>query len=572
MARRTYGYAAAALAIASATVSGQPEHRPYSPRFERPVVTTGAGPHRLVVDAALLAGAALFAEVQNVRAEPGVRAVAHGGLADLRLVDGAGREIGYLLVYNDPPARQWLSGDVVPIAPLETAAKKTSGVELDVGAVRSVDAIRLEGLPAPFLKPLVLEGSGDRQRWTLLAGEATLFDLPGEQMRQMSLSFTAGPYRYLRVTWDDTHSARVPVPGLVDVRLAGTAPSPPPLITALSVERRASEPGRSRYRVRLPRAGLPISALTFDVGGGHVYRTVTVSEARLAGAEVAPATIGRGTIARVTRSGATASQLRVAVTPPREAELEVVIDDGNNPPLDLKGVAAEFAELPWIYFEAPGDPLVARYGSSGEAAPSYDLEAVRPSIRIAEVPDASWGEPRALTSSRTAPATAMPETGPPIDTEFRFVRALAEGSPGLVALTVDAAMLAHSRGASSRFADVRIVDQQGRQVPYLVERREEPLALDLQVRSYEPKARERRSEDRRRRSAYLVRLPYAGLPDVRLVLETSARVFQRTVQVGVDRPPDRHRRDSWFDVRAASSWQHADESTPGPALTLPDAS
>ena len=72
----------------------------------------------------------------------------------------------------------------------------------------------------------------------------------------------------------------------------------------------------------------------------------------------------------------------------------------------------------------------------------------------------------------------------------------------------------------------------------------------------------------RQRSVYVVTLPYPNLPHATLVLETSARVFQRTVRLGVDRPPDRHRRDPWFDVRAAETWRHADEQTPARPLTL----
>jgi hypothetical protein len=163
----------------------------------------------------------------------------------------------------------------------------------------------------------------------------------------------------------------------------------------------------------------------------------------------------------------------------------------------------------------------------------------------------------------------MPAAGADIDpAAFRFQRSLPEGPAGLVALTLDAAILARSRGPSERFADVRIVDAGGKQVPYIIERREEPLTLDLDLKAYEPKARELGSATGPRRSAYSVKLPYANLPSVRLVLETSARVFQRRVQAGVERPPDRRRRDTWFEVKAASTWQHADEATAPPALAL----
>ena len=62
------------------------------------------------------------------------------------------------------------------------------------------------------------------------------------------------------------------------------------------------------------------------------------------------------------RDGAAAQALRIPIEPPSEAEIELLVEDGSNPALDLKGVSAVFAELPWIYFEAPDGPVTARFG------------------------------------------------------------------------------------------------------------------------------------------------------------------------------------------------------------------
>ena len=146
---------------------------------------------------------------------------------------------------------------------------------------------------------------------------------------------------------------------------------PPPLTTPLVFERRPSEPGRSQFRVRLPAGRLPIVALDLDVGGGHVLREARVFEARLAGGEVVPTPLGTAMLKRVVQGDLTASALRVPIEAPIEPQLDLVIDDGNNPPIDLKGVTAVFAELPWIYFESTGDAAVARYGHPSLAAPRY---------------------------------------------------------------------------------------------------------------------------------------------------------------------------------------------------------
>jgi hypothetical protein len=119
------------------------------------------------------------------------------------------------------------------------------------------------------------------------------------------------------------------------------------------------------------------------------------------------------------------------------------------------------------------------------------------------------------------------------------------------------------------FEDVRVVDDAGRQIPYLIERREEPLTLDLALKPSQPGVAELRSVEGRNRSVYAVALPYAGLPDAKLVLETSARVFTRTVSVGVERPADRSRRDAWFETVANTTWTHNDQDAAAPAVSIP---
>jgi len=247
-----------AVLVLSATAAAWQETPGGTASIERPVVTAGRGPQKLRVDVPLLVGGQRFASV-DVDSH-GARA--RGGLGDLRLFDRTGREIGYLLI--DPPRRRagWIDGSVLEIA----QTKKTSGFEVDLGRAALIDAVAVEGLVAPFLKRLVLEGSGDRARWTVLSAEGTLFDLPDERVRQTTLEFTPGSYRYLRVTWDDTNSGRLGRPRHVRAREGTSRPRVAPIREGVPFERQASEPGRSRYRLRLPGVELPIVALVFDVG------------------------------------------------------------------------------------------------------------------------------------------------------------------------------------------------------------------------------------------------------------------------------------------------------------------
>jgi len=334
------------------------------------------------------------------------------------------------------------------------------------------------------------------------------------------------------------------------------------------VERRPSEPGRSRFHLRLPGARLPIVALDLDVAPGHVMRDAEVYEARLTGAEAAPALIGRGTLKRVEQESITAEALRVHIQQPVEPELDLVVDDGNNPPLDLRGVTARFAELPWIYFESKGTVL-ARYGSSTLPQPRYDLEAIRPSLRIEQVPEAQWGEPQTRTAGNAQTSDAgLPTTGASIEAaKFKYLRDIPAGEPGMVALRLDEAVLAHSRGIVSRFADVRVIGDDGRQVPYLVERSSEPLSVDIMLERLDPVPAALRTKPNE--TVYGIAWPHERLSAARLVLTTNTRVFRRRVNVATERPADRLRRDPWIEMLASAEWVNANQETAAPALTLP---
>jgi hypothetical protein len=558
---------AVAAGVLGATLLAQtPAPTPF--RFERPIVTAEPGPRRLPLDVALVAGGSPFSVRFRVPGDPDAAAVATGGLADLRLFDEAGAEIPHLLVASPDAAPVWReAAALLPVAGVETERQRTSGFEADLGAAVLVDRFRLDRLPPPFLKRVRLEGSGDRAHWTLLVDEGTVFDLPQPGLRQVELGFVPGSYRYFRVTWDDSRSGRIGPPLSASARIVSDVVPAAALTAAVIVERRPSEPGRSRFHLRLPGARLPIVALDLDVAPGHLMRDAEVFEARLTGAEATPALIGRGTLKRVEEASITAEALRIHIQPPVEPELDLVIDDGNNSPLELRGVTARFAELPWIYFESKGTAL-ARYGNSTLPPPRYDLEAVRPSLRIEQVPEARWGEPRTRTDvDNQASAADLPTRGAAIDAaKFKYVRDIPSGEPGMVALRLDEAALAHSRGIGSRFGDVRVIGEDGLQVPYLVERSSEPLSVDVKLERLNPvpaSFRARPSE-----TIYGIAWPHERLSAARLVLTTNTRVFRRRVNVAAERQPDRLRRDPWIETLVSAEWVNATQEAGAPALTL----
>lgn len=520
-------------------------------RFERELRPGGIGAHRASLDTDLLVGGA------PVRYEgDGEDAIPIGGLEDLRLQDAAGREVPYLLMLPASTAPAEISGRLAATPTTRTE----SGFEIDLGRIERVDRLSLRGLPGPFLKRFSLEGSGDRQRWIVLVDAGTVFDLPDEGLTRMRVDFRPTELRYLRWIWSDATSARAPMPLAVSARRVEDARPAAAERVPLDFERRPSEPRLSRFRVRLPGRNLPMAALEFEVAPGDLSRPLRIQEPRLTGDLVEPVVLARGTLRRSAQADAVATAFSIpfALMPVGD-ELEVVVDDGDNPPLELLAVRAKLRILPWIYFESlDGRPLTARFGRRSAVAPRYDLEASRQAAQRAEATMATWGPTRHLVES---PAAAAPDfesvaLGATIDVQrFEYARALPATPAGMNRLALDLAVLAHSG-----LSDLRIVTGEGQQVPYLLERQEEPLSAALEVRpsgdSAEPGT-----------SKYVIEMPYSGLPPSRLILATSGRVFERHVRVWqrlmASRPPEPLRRHV-----TQLRWLHADPSSPAPDLVI----
>ena len=112
---------------------------------------------------------------------------------------------------------------------------------------------------------------------------------------------------------------------------------------------------------------------------------------------------------------------------------------------------------------------------------------------------------------------------------------------------------------------MRVLDGANQQIPYLVERRNEPLSIDLplvqapDVRAPELKA----PPGSRQRSVYIVTLPVRepAAVDARRRDVGRACFSARSGSASIG-PPDRIAATPCFEVRASQTWRHADEQTP----------
>jgi hypothetical protein len=149
------------------------------------------------------------------------------------------------------------------------------------------------------------------------------------------------------------------------------------------------------------------------------------------------------------------------------------------------------------------------------------------------------------TASGAAPGASVERD------QFRVSRRVPEAPAGLSVLLLDADVLARR----DNLADVRIVDESSRQMPYIVERRNAPQVLALPVPA-------RRAVGQS--SLYRFDLPYAIWPDgTRFVVATDARTFERDVVLR--RAADSHRNRRGRALHQ-TTWRSTDAGSPAPPL------
>jgi hypothetical protein len=450
-------------------------------------------------------------------------------LRDLRLVDGNGGEIPYAADrrVERRQAARW-AGTLVD---QRSERKRRSQWTVDLGAVRTFDTVTLDVRDTDFAKRVRLEAGAGSGEWSVLLEDAGIFDREwGGRLHHTTLALREPvAARYLRVTADDRSSRPVAVAGLT----ASAERSTPEQEWRLPVPLRrvASEPGRSRYRLEAP-SGLPIEALRFAAGEAAFARRVLVREARERNGRREETLLGDGRVFRVRLEDAalSAESVRIGLAAPSGGELTLEIEDGDSPP--LRGLALEaIGTRVRLLFPAPSEPIVLYYGNDVTRAPLYDLASLSDRLAWLDAPArASVGAEAANPRfRRPVPIPMAPARGASVDARrWRYARPLVLTTPAedIVSLLLGAGDVAVLR---DDFADLRIVDAQGRQVPFVLERGVATERVGLDVAREAPRA----ARDARPVSRYRIRTatPVDGralpLPAVSLELPLAEPFFDR---------------------------------------------
>lgn len=454
------------------------------------------------------------ARLSRLPLPPAVIAACRPDLSDLRLFDRAGQEAPYLVDRGRAPG--------VTMAETQTAAPRVTdvrrwhetranepqkareeyGLEVPANAPADVAWELVVDTPrSEFARRITVSGAGEDGRPRLLVEDAPLVRIDGAEHTRVALPAGVRGVLTVVIAGDESdfleprftlETQRTLGPGgeLTSVPLTPVPASPKPGTTVFEIERPA---------------GLVPEKLRFETDTPSFDRRVTVWDVRPGTPDVR---LGSGRVLRV-GTKTPLVQPDVDVDAARGGRLRVEIADGDSPPLQNLRVSALLQQPALLILLAPhGDEPagVLRFGGGRAAAPQYDLatllrdvpatgDAARVAGRLydpAEVGTARLGPVRRNPAFDAAPALAFAmRPGAPVDARtYAWRRALPipAAPEGLVRVRLAPEDTARLR---PDLADLRVIDAEQRQWPYLLEAAAAEEWLPLAVGA--PVTRDRRT-------------------------------------------------------------------------------
>ena len=438
--------------------------------------------------------------------------VAQPDFRDLRILDDHGNEVPYFL--EAPRSR--LSA-VSPVKSFSsTVDNDATTILIDTGTKEPIDCILLS-TPAPsFIKPVRIEGSNNNRDWKLLVEGRPIFREPNG-IGNLEVNIDSGAWSHLRLTIDDSRSVAIPVTG-VSMRTV-VASSSSHLVPVKIVENTKSS-GTNRVVVDLGFAHLPLASIRIESPDPLFKRQVFVATSQLEDNTAQERIFGRGLIYHMTVGSYPATNNSISLdiqTPSRQ--LIMLIEDGDNPPLNITSVDAEVRNV-YVTFVAPATSLNFFTGNKLASSPRYDLAAMSANLRTIAPTSAQFStlQPNpSFNGSATLPE--IPNLGSEIDTRgWRYRKPVKIIEDGVQQLELDIAVLSHSKDDLS---DLRLV-KGNRQISFVLEH----TSIS---RSVQPESSLLEDSKRPSVSRWRLKVPYQRLPFARLTCTITNQVFKRDV-------------------------------------------
>ena len=187
-------------------------------------------------------------------------AVAQPTLGDLRVWDGNGTELAYLLQRSERRPQEWSAIASLKVS-LETDRTLLLGTIPRLSQGSFFNSVRLQSAAREFLKAVTIEGSRDQTHWTTIAQSQAIFR-QADGTEHLEIPVPLGDWLSLRIRLDDRISPPVPIQAAA-VHFISANPSGMEDIPATILEQ-SSDRVRTTVQLRLPNRHSYMASLKID--------------------------------------------------------------------------------------------------------------------------------------------------------------------------------------------------------------------------------------------------------------------------------------------------------------------
>jgi hypothetical protein len=355
-------------------------------------------------------GAATGEEILAVFLDSDIYAATRDGYPDLRIVDERGAMVPYLL---EPVAQRRTDQVREPCASKVVSLRVDEGKGLEI--VVALDEKAPSATGATFRTPLAdyehrvrVYGSRTGSDWTPLVSDGVIFDYSRfMDIRNRDIVFPANQYRQLKlVVEQELDDRESPLRELIrgrdlakkdqGVEITQTLRRPF-RIDRVELWRTVEKEGGSRAetfpyattgfrvtsdtkekvsRVEIQSRREPLTRFSLAVASRNFSRPATVMVPVQRGVRTDWVDVGRGTLVNIQFRAFRRAELKVDFAEQRQDRYQLVIENADNPPLEITGVEAEGSGYRLVFLSSEGRTYRVEYGSDTAESPRYDTAVV----------------------------------------------------------------------------------------------------------------------------------------------------------------------------------------------------
>jgi hypothetical protein len=359
-------------------------------------------------------GAATAEEILGVPLDTDIYAATRDGYPDLRVVDDRGARVPYVL----EPA-----GERRTIQVREPCSSRVRWLHVDEGKALEIIIVLDEKAPsasgATIRTPLIdyerrvrVYGSRDGKDWALLASDRLIYDYTRfMDIRNRDIEFPVSEYRQFKlVVEQELDDRESPLRELIrsreldkqDRQVEITQTERRPFrIDGVELWRTVEkEGGRKVETVRYPIVGFrvehdpkkketrveiqsrrePLVLFSLGTSSRNFSRAARVLVPVQRGVRTDWTEVGRATLSLIQFRAFRRAELRVDFSEQRQEHYQIVIENADNPPLEITGVEAEGTPYRLVFIGTQGRTYRVEYGSETAEPPQYDTAAVLASL------------------------------------------------------------------------------------------------------------------------------------------------------------------------------------------------